>query len=69
MSQVTINNFLFLLLVLFILYTIINNTQLLKESFESNKSDTKESGKRECSEAAINTSLLDYIFTPFHFVR
>lgn len=67
MSQVAINNFLFLLLVLFVLYTIINNTQLLKESFESD--DSKENGKRECSEAAINTSILDYIFTPFHFVR
>jgi hypothetical protein len=67
MSMSQINNFLFLLLVLFILYTIINNTQLLKESFESD--DSKKSGKRECSEAAINNSILDYIFTPFHFVR
>ncbi len=66
MSQIQVKDFIFLLVVLYVLYFAINKMNALKDSFESSE---KNIGQRSCSENAINSSILDYIFTPFHFVR
>lgn len=62
-KQLTIEDFLMLIVVLFVVYFFLN----IKETFE--QIETKPKPKKECSQASINSAYNDYIFGGVKFVR
>lgn len=65
MTHVTIANLIYLVLILYVLYFVVNKTS---ESFTSTEDSTK-LGTKECSRAAVNDSVSDYIFNTRHSTR